>query len=88
MPDFEKPKQLICNFDLVLFPVCYRLNNNSKALLNTLSSSFDRGQKDQFFQAWQMLIPQDMLRRDFLTKKLEFYLHLYFVVYIFHPYNN
>ena len=29
-----------------------------------------------------------MLRRDFLTKKLEFYLHLYFVVYIFHPYNN
>jgi len=23
-----------------------KLNNNSKALLNTLSSSFDRGQKD------------------------------------------
>jgi len=29
-----------------------------------------------------------MLGRDFVTKKLEFYLHLYFVVYIFHPYNN
>ena len=35
-----------------------------------------------------MLIPADMLRRDFVTKKLEFYLHLYFVVHIFHPYNN
>ena len=35
-----------------------------------------------------MLIPQEMLRCDFVTKKLEFYLHLYFVVYIFHPYNN
>jgi len=35
-----------------------------------------------------MLIPQEMLNRDFITKKLEFYLHLYFVVYIFHPYNN
>ena len=29
-----------------------------------------------------------MLNTDFLTKKLEFYLHIYFVVYIFHPYNN
>ena len=35
-----------------------------------------------------MLIPQEMLRRDFVTKKLEFYLHIYFVVYIYHPYNN
>ena len=29
-----------------------------------------------------------MLQRDFVTKKLEFYLRIYFVVYIFHPYNN
>ena len=35
-----------------------------------------------------MLIPQEMLRRDFVTKKLEFFLHIYFVVYIYHPYNN
>jgi len=35
-----------------------------------------------------MLIPQEMQRRDFVTKKLEFYLHIYFVVYIYHPYNN
>jgi hypothetical protein len=56
--------------------------------LNTLSSSFDKGDKDQFFDAWHALIPQDMLQRDFVTKKLEFYLRVYFVVYIYHPYNN
>ena len=50
--------------------------------------SFDRGAKTQFFEAWQELIPQEMLKRDFVTKKLEFYLRIYFVVYIYHPYNN
>ena len=63
-------------------------NPNAKELLNVLSSTFDRGQKQAFFQAWQQLIPEHMLVRDFVTKKLEFYLHIYFVVYIFHPYNN
>jgi hypothetical protein len=57
-------------------------------LLNTLSSSFDKGAKNSFFDAWHQLIPPDMQQRDFVTKKLEFYLRIYFVVYIFHPYNN
>ena len=33
-------------------------NPNAKQLLNTLSQSFDKGQKLAFFQAWQQLIPE------------------------------
>ena len=29
-----------------------------------------------------------MLRGDFHTKKLEFYLHIYFVIYVFHTHNS
>lgn len=29
-----------------------------------------------------------MIRADFHTKKLEFYLHIYFVIYVFHPHNS
>lgn len=29
-----------------------------------------------------------MLKVDFRTKKLEFYLRIYFVVYIYHPHNQ
>ena len=29
-----------------------------------------------------------MIRGDFHTKKLEFYLHIYFVIYVFHPHNT
>jgi LisH domain-containing protein ARMC9 len=29
-----------------------------------------------------------MIASDFQTKKLEFYLHVYFVIYVFHPHNN
>jgi|688.fasta_scaffold162556_3 hypothetical protein len=29
-----------------------------------------------------------MIQNDFHTKKLEFYLHIYFVIFIFHPHNN
>jgi hypothetical protein len=29
-----------------------------------------------------------MIQADFHTKKLEFYLHIYFVIYVFHPHNQ
>ena len=43
---FEKPDQVMHGFPNNSSFSTHRLNNNSKALLNTLSSSFDRGQKD------------------------------------------
>lgn len=53
-----------------------------------LSQSFDRGQTKDFFKAWHQLVPNKMIASDFQTKKLEFYLHVYFVIYVFHPHNN
>jgi len=49
--------------------------------------NFDKGAKDEFFKAWNLLVPSHMIKQDFRTKKLEFYLRIYFVVFVQHPYN-
>ena len=57
-------------------------------LLNKLSQSFDSGQKADFFGVWDKLIPQKIKETNYDCKKLEFNLHIYFVVYVMHPYNK
>jgi hypothetical protein len=57
-------------------------------LLNKLSSTFDNGQKGEFFGVWEKLIPQKIKETNYDCKKLEFNLHIYFVVYVVHPYNK
>jgi hypothetical protein len=57
-------------------------------LLNKLSSTFDNGQKNEFFSVWDKLIPNKLKETDYDCKKLEFNLHIYFVVYVVHPYNK
>jgi LisH domain-containing protein ARMC9 len=56
--------------------------------LNKLSSSFDNGQKAEFFVVWDKLVPQKIKDTNYDCKKLEFNLHIYFVVYVMHPYNK
>ena len=58
---------------------------NPSALLLQIQSSFDKGKKHEFFKAFESLVPSEMKKRDFSYKKLEFYLQIYFVVYISHP---
>ena len=51
----------------------------------TIQANFDSGNKIQFFNAFHDLVPMDFRKKDFTYKKLEFYLQIYFVVYIKHP---
>ncbi len=57
-------------------------------MLNKLSQTFDNGQKGEFFGVWDRLIPKEMKETNYECKKIEFNLHIYFVVYIMHPYNK
>ena len=54
-------------------------------LLLVLQQSFDKGQKTEFFRAFDQLVPPDLRKKDFAYKKLEFYLQIYFVVFFKHP---
>lgn len=54
-------------------------------LLLLIQQSFDRGNKQDFFRAFDQLVPNEMRLKDFAYKKLEFYLQIYFVVFIKHP---
>lgn len=56
--------------------------------MNKLSQTFDTGNKTEFFSIWDKLIPAKIHENDFLCKKLEFNLHIYFVVYVMHPCNK
>ena len=56
-------------------------------LLNKLTQTFDGGQKAEFFTVWEKLIPKKVKDGNYDFKKLEFNLHIYFVVYVVHPYN-
>jgi hypothetical protein len=47
--------------------------------LATLLQSFDQGQREQFFSDWNKYVP--VADRDGETKKREFYLQLYFLIY-------
>jgi hypothetical protein len=46
------------------------------------------GNKQDFFGVWDKLVPQKIKDTDYDCKKLEFNLHIYFVVYVMHPYNK
>ena len=63
-------------------------NINPQALLLTIQQNFDRGAKHEFFKAFDQMVPAEMKKKDFSYKKLEFYLQIYFVVYIKHPNTN
>lgn len=65
-----------------------RPNPQANSLLKQLSVSFDKGEKEEFFRAWHVLLPPDMQAQDFNSKKLEFYLRIYFVVFVYHPHNS
>jgi hypothetical protein len=54
-------------------------------LVNQIVSTFDSGSKDNFFLAWNKLVPRELRDKDFKTKRLEFYLRIYFVIFTFHP---
>ena len=58
---------------------------NPHSLLLQIQSTFDKGNKIEFFKAFDALIPSELKKRDFQYKKLEFYLQIYFVVYKRHP---
>ncbi len=60
------------------------------SLLNQLSASFDSGHKDEFFKVWKQLLEPaaDQMSKNFAVKKLEFYLRIYFVIFINHIYNQ
>ena len=57
-------------------------------MLNKLSQSFDNGSKQEFFQVWDKLVPSSLKESDYDCKKLEFHLHIYFVVFVVHPCNK
>lgn len=46
------------------------------------------GNKLEFFATWEKLIPKALKESDYNCKKLEFNLHIYFVVFVMHPYNK
>lgn len=54
-------------------------------MLLQIQHNFDRGAKAEFFKIFDSFIPPDLKKKDFSFKKLEFYLQIYFVVYIKHP---
>lgn len=54
-------------------------------LLLLIQQSFDKGSKQDFFRAIDQLVPSELRQREFAYKKLEFYLQIYFVVFIKHP---
>jgi hypothetical protein len=43
-------------------------------LLLMIQQSFDKGNKVEFFRAFDQLLPADLRKKDFSYKKLEFYL--------------
>mmetsp|Transcript_25499 Transcript_25499/g.22507 ORF Transcript_25499/g.22507 Transcript_25499/m.22507 type:complete len:117 (+) Transcript_25499:255-605(+) len=51
-----------------------------------LLEAFDKGHRENFFNKWNKYIPANMRYKDDFCNKLEFYLHIYFVVYNVHPY--
>lgn len=51
--------------------------------LTLLLSNFDQGNRDQFTTNWNKYVPAQF--RDNDTKKLEFYLQIYFLIYSIHP---
>lgn len=50
-------------------------------LLQSFVRSFDSGQKDEFFRLWSIYVPWDLLQRDGLPQRLEFYLQIHFAVF-------
>ena len=57
-------------------------------MLNNLSASFDSGLKAEFFGIWDKLVPKNLKETNYDCKKLEFNLHIYFVIFVVHPYNK
>lgn len=53
-----------------------------------MQQAFDNGLKNEFFGVWEKLITKSLKETDYEYKKLEFNLHIYFVVYVVHPYNS
>lgn len=62
--------------------------HDPNVLLNKLSQFFDAGQKADYFAIWDKLIPKTLKDSNYDCKKLEFNLHIYFVIYVVHPYNK
>ena len=56
-----------------------------QANLMLIQQNFDKGNKVEFFKVFESFIPAEMKKKDFAYKKLEFFLQIYFVVYIKHP---
>eukprot|EP01017_Pseudomicrothorax_dubius_P016284 TRINITY_DN1848_c0_g1_i5.p1 TRINITY_DN1848_c0_g1~~TRINITY_DN1848_c0_g1_i5.p1 ORF type:complete len:864 (+),score=199.42 TRINITY_DN1848_c0_g1_i5:102-2693(+) len=50
-----------------------------------LLEAFDKGARELFFQRWEKLVPNNIRIRDEEAKKLEFYMHVYFLIYPIHP---
>lgn len=56
-----------------------------QANLMLIQQNFDKGNKVEFFKVFESFIPAEMKKKDIAYKKLEFFLQIYFVVYIKHP---
>ena len=46
-----------------------------------MGMAFNAGKRENFFTLWNRHIPASLRTSDLLTKKLEFYLQIYFSVY-------
>ena len=41
-----------------------------------------------FFEAWKKYVPMGLRMSDEITIKLEFFIHIYFTIYMMHPVLN
>jgi len=50
--------------------------------------AFEKGLREPFFKKWNNYVPVHIRSTDEFCNKLEFYIHLYFVVYNVHPFSK
>lgn len=66
----------------------YQKNPNLNFGQSLLMELFDTGKRKLFFENWNRLIPFHLRSRDSLCTVMEFYLHVYFCIYLLFPNNS
>jgi len=62
--------------------------NHNINIESHIFEAFEKGNRETFFKKWNTFIPVSIRSNDEYCNKIEFYLHLYFVVFYLHPFTK